>query len=162
VVLLVVDLVMVGYFFWLRSSRNKSEETKTFLCPVPAEYCDSGRIIEIDGAYVGVGYQVPEGTPILAALPGQVKNSRTTFLGKTGGGQFVSLNLVDPSTGFNVYYVLAGEDKEILVNVSRGEEILLTRGGEVANFGVSLLVSVVGSDQKKLPLAPDDFVMGKD
>ena len=78
VILLVVNVSLAAYYFYLRpTSQRQAEEMKktSFFCPVPKEYCSLGRRIELEGEYLGVGYLVPSGTPILAVLPGQVKGS---------------------------------------------------------------------------------------
>lgn len=165
VLLLVNGLLAFYYFFRLRPSQDRQirEDIKkevSFLCPVPVEYCESGRVVEIDGAYLGVGYQVPEGTPILAVLSGQVKGSGVTYRQSAGGGRYPGLILTDLANDIVVHYVLTGEDFSELINVDKGEQILLAREGKIANFGVNLIISVyqnIGEGQEEVKLEPKDF-----
>jgi len=157
--LLVINICLFGYyFFFLRSVGGRKIEGQTLFCPVPKEYCASGKVIRIKGNYVGVGYQVPEGTPILAVLSGQVKGSGVTYRQNVGGGRYPGLSLTNFDSGLKVYYVLTGEDFLGLVNVDKGEQILSARKGEIANFKVNLLVSIVDDNQKEIELSPRDFV----
>ncbi len=152
------------YFFIFRPAREdelfiERSTIKKFLhCPVPQEYCSRGKIVEVDGSYLGIGYQVPENTPILAVFAGQVKNSRMNYINMTSGGQFPSLILTDFNSGFSVNYVLTGRDEQRLVNVWAEEEILKTQSGEIADFGVNLIVSVFDAEKEIIKLEPKDFL----
>lgn len=50
--------------------------TVPIYCPVPAEYCDSAvEVYDANGEYWGLGFSLPEGTPIYAAGEGSLNNT---------------------------------------------------------------------------------------
>lgn len=161
VLLLVNGLLAFYYFFRLRPSQDRQirEDIKkevSFLCPVPVEYCDSGRVVEIDGAYLGVGYQVPEGTPVLAVISGRATNYGKNYLPSVGGGHYSGIKLVGNDSNLTIDYVRVSDPFTILADYDQGEEIITVKAGEIANFGVNLLVRV-SDNQGILELEPVDF-----
>lgn len=42
-------------------------------CPVPEEFCENAIIVQ-EGGFYGLGFKLPEGTPILAAFPGTLSD----------------------------------------------------------------------------------------
>ncbi|MBU1000509.1 hypothetical protein KKE78_03900 [Patescibacteria group bacterium] len=43
-------------------------------CPVPENFCAQPRMIENNGNYYALGFNLPQGTPLLAAFSGKVEN----------------------------------------------------------------------------------------
>ncbi|MGI6278259.1 MAG: hypothetical protein ACOYJ8_00340 [Patescibacteria group bacterium] len=155
-------IFLTFYFLLFGNNRvdflKEEEGQKSFSCPVPREYCSKGKIIELEGEYVGVGYRVPEGTPILAVLPGHIKGSGVVLKESGGGtGRYPGLIISSPSNDLRVHYILTGDDYLGFDNVIQTEEISTARVGNIANFKVNLLVSVY-DDQDRLKLEPQNFI----
>ncbi len=131
-----------------------------FSCPVSRKYCKSGEVIKIEGNYFGIGYKVPEGESIFAAVNGQVQGKGTQFPYKLGGERFPGLILKNKERNIEVNYIFTGEDLFQVKEVNKGEEIIKISEGEVANFGVNLLVTIYDTsngERKLLEYKPNVF-----
>lgn len=43
-------------------------------CPVPKQFCNQAKPVVFQGKTIGLGFTLPEGTPITAAFPGTLEN----------------------------------------------------------------------------------------
>lgn len=159
--LAVFVLVDIGLAIWWYDSKQHSSgrvlEKSTFVCPVPRKYCRKGKVIKSDGHYLGVGYQVPVGTPILAVFNGQTRGGRIKFSLPENKDRFSTI-LLKGGGDLEASYILTGSDYQGIANFIQGEEIDHTREGEITSFGVNLLIQVwQGEERKMIELVPKDF-----
>lgn len=162
VLLLVNGLLAFYYFFHLRPRQEQKAlmgadgKKMTLFCPVPKEYCSKGKVVEFGEDYVGVGYQVPEGTPVLAVISGRATNYGKNYVPSVGGGHYSGIKLVGNDSNLTIDYVRVSDPFAILADYDQGEEIITVKAGEIASFGVNLLVRV-SDNQGILELEPVDF-----
>ena len=88
IIFVVLIVAGLGYFSYqyFRPTTNTLSHKYTFIGPVPAQYCDSGKIIKSQGQYVGIGYQLPAGTQMLATFTGQATSIAISLSDNIGGG----------------------------------------------------------------------------
>ena len=141
VFLVFLNIGLYGYLQLVRSSKKIYRS-----CPVPAEHCRQGKIIEIKGEYFGIGYAVPVGTPILAVFDGQTRGGGLTFSPELGGKQFSTVVLTDKNSNSEADYILTGEGYQGFDSFSQEQEITGAREGEIADFGVNLIVRIRNLD----------------
>lgn len=64
--------------------------TVPIYCPVPAEYCDTGiDVYDYDGNYLGLGFSLPEGTPIFSVGDGVLRDMGKAAMGPYLDGSYV-------------------------------------------------------------------------
>lgn len=159
IILVVLILTNIGLAVFLLSGNKKSKKIE-FLCPLPKEYCSSGKVIKFDNHYFGIGYKVPAEVPIRAIVSGQVKGGRVTYSSKLGSGKFPTILINSTNKAYEITYVLTGGDYQNLVDVKAGETLDKTREGEIAKFGVNLLVIIdtfKNGQSETLNLKPGDL-----
>ena len=157
--LLFLLLVLDGFlFFWLqRKKTSLPKETKApFVCPVPGKYCLKGKIIEVEGRYLGIGFFLPEGTPIFAVIEGATRGGRVSYTPKIGNGRYPTI--IIEGEKFEAVYTLTGEDYQGWARVSQGEEIARARKGVIGNTGANLMIRIMEKKTDKiLELKPGDL-----
>lgn len=164
VLLVIVISVEVFNLFSLRSQKNKASNNSTsfpntYNCPVPKDYCRQGRIIKVEGQIMGIGFQLPKNTPIYPVFKGSIRTGGTVYLKKLGGERFPTLTIVDEVNQREVVYTFTGKDY-LSTDKIAGETILQAREGQIANFGVNLLINaykIEGKERQQIPLTVKDF-----
>lgn len=150
--LVILNISLVGYYLWKKSSEQ------VFFCPVPREYCKKGKLIEIEGRYFGIGFDVPAGTPILAAISGLTSGGRVSLKDR---GIFPTLTIKDKESGYAVNYIITEDDYLDFSPVSVREEVCLARKGTVGEWGVNLIFRVWSKKEGRydtLEIEPKDLI----
>ena len=129
-------LAVVGAGFWAWSWRQR--KNAPFACPVAWSYCRRAKMARLPGGDAALGFAVPEGTAVLAAAGGLVKQSayrredgkieQTIILELKGGGRFV--------------YAFTGQALVQMQDVALGQPIgrIEDEGEAVKNTGANLVV----------------------
>ena len=83
-----------------------SKVTVSIGCPIPANICPLLRpVYDSTGVFLGFGVQVPQGTPILAAVSGAANPPTYAPL---AGVEVTALTIPSPAQDFGVNYTVAG------------------------------------------------------
>ena len=76
-ILFVVILVLVGGRFATRRPGKQTASAPApaarFFCPVPKQYCKTGKVLTLEGQYAGVGYVLPPGTGLYSVFGGGLR-----------------------------------------------------------------------------------------
>jgi len=131
-----LNLVLGGYYFYLRYQKTK------FVCPVPKEYCKTAKVIEIEGRYFGLGYKVPEGTPIYAVRNGFLDKGFFGLNPKYGGGNYPVL-LLETGNDEAIDYIHTGSESQLKVDVAGGGQIGVAGKSDISNLGVNVVIRQV-------------------
>jgi hypothetical protein len=126
--------------FGITNKTSKTSLTTTFACPIPQTYCHKGKLIKVKDNYVGIGYQLPAGTPIYAIIDGGTKGGGVVFSEELGGKRFPSIVLEDQT--YRVNYIFIGNDYLSRIMATKGQELIKTNSGNIANFDINLLITV--------------------
>ncbi len=122
----------------------------TFACPVPKELCSGGKEIFYGSVFLGVGYTLPQGTKIIASMPG------SAFIAATEDkihSVTTHTKVVQTGTDFQKGYILMYEFFEpqasgsaVTKNITRGQELGTIGFGtfpkKAPYEGINLLVSM--------------------
>jgi hypothetical protein len=142
-------------------STNSPPAGNSFTCPVPKQYCRSGKAMIYDGRELGVGYRLPAQTPIYAVKAGAVYLGGSTYSKKLGGKTYPRLSIFNSRENIVIDYVFTGKEPEAQTTVKAGDELLKIDKGEVAKFGVNLLIRAYRQDKtgkrNAIPLKVSDF-----
>ena len=149
-------ILLYIYFLNIRASKLQIS------CPVPAEYCSRGQVLERNGGYFAIGYKLPLNTPIFAVLDGYVKGGRSGMSTSAGHKIYPNLILVTNNPKYNAFYVITGDDYLETKAIKAGEIITGARKDEIGDFKEINLIFYLTRDtdenkREKVFLQPKDF-----
>ncbi len=153
---IVLLLLLTSSYLIYRYSSIENHFTYNFVCPVPAEYCDSGKIITSKGNYLGIGYQLPEGTPIIAIFAGQASSFGSNYKTETGWDHYAGIELNSLNNEYVANYIRINDSLEIKSNFDQSETMATTQSGDINDYGVNLLITV-SQNGNIIELKPSDF-----
>ncbi|MBC7265056.1 MAG: hypothetical protein H5T64_11980 [Chloroflexi bacterium] len=130
----------------------KKEETYIG-CPVPEEYCKGGENVFYEGKVVGVGFVLPEGTPMLAVFDGEPRPGAGVA---QDGTAFRNIYLTN-NEGYQATYSFQGEAENLPFAVRKGEVIGRVNGKPVSGFGNFSLIFKVKKGNEIVPITSNSF-----
>ncbi|MBC7264157.1 MAG: hypothetical protein H5T64_07320 [Chloroflexi bacterium] len=157
---LILLIAVLLVFNWLLSQKGvfwKKEETPFKIpCPVPKEFCQKWKKVNLGENYVGVGVFLPEGTPFYTPFGGLISYGRTK-LGEQYGGHECRNIAIKTNDGYEIIYYFLGESKVIGQSLAAPGQELGTVDGVLPPWGdISLLVSL-SKDGKEIELSNKNF-----
>ena len=104
VIIIVIAIFLIGISYYIRLKKAIPEipsqvipktEPKLSCVVLPEEYCSQGKLISEDGQLIGLGFRVPEGTPIFAPFKGELE---TNVLHQINDQHYPGLSLQDTTS----------------------------------------------------------------
>lgn len=132
-----------------------------FKCPSVDQFCKDGKSLNKDGVYLGFASQIPENSPIYAAIDGKMTVSDTTISYKNDDGEEVSeqLNTIyitrEELTLIYYFYGDTSQEREVKKGDIIGKSL-----EKIAAYDTSLIFQVLKGDLKKgekVQLSKEDF-----
>lgn len=168
-VLISLIIVLVGFnltlsrygAFWQKPqpgiSSPSPEPSKqvefTIGCPVPQEYCQSGKEVYWEGELIGLEFILPKGTPLLAAFTGEPKQGR----GIWEDGTKLKVISLTAQGGYRALYFFQGEAETLPFALRKGEVLARVRDEPIsATKGVNFYFSVEKNGET-LPISSRSF-----
>jgi len=133
-----INICLNAYYYYQRYQKQ------SFFCPVPQKYCKDARKIEINGKFFGIGYKVPEKTPIYAVSNGFLDKGYFSLNPKYGGGNYPVLMLTTISNE-NIEYIFTGREIKKGTEALKKEQIGLAGKENFANYDINLVIRMVKS-----------------
>ncbi|MBC7232906.1 MAG: hypothetical protein H5T68_06675 [Chloroflexi bacterium] len=122
-------------------------------CPVPQEYCQSGKEVYWEGELVGLEFIVPEGTLLLAAFTGEPNRG----VGKSEDGTpFKVISLISQE-GYKAFYFFQGETKTLPFAVNTGDSLAQTSDEPISTTKKVNFYFSVEKDGESLPITSSSF-----
>lgn len=122
-------------------------------CPVPQEYCQAGRNFIWEGKSIGVGFMIPEGTPLLSVFDGEINQGAGTNV----EGVSSKILFLTSRDGYRAVYFFLGQVEKLIFAVRKGDVL-----GRVSNELISPsqrvnLLFTIEREGKSLPITSDSF-----
>lgn len=176
IVILLTALVILNYFnilplLKLTKSTTPVSQTSlpsptpqklTLSCPVPQEFCKQGMVIKDGDKYLGIGYSLPVGTKIYAAISGNAVFGGTEdkSLGITTHSKIIIGESNSAQAVTYEFFGLPQDQKIPAKTVAQGEELGAVWGGSFPNkppYSNINLLFYVESGGKTAEINPEGF-----
>jgi len=157
--LILLIAVLLG-FNWLLSRKGmfweKQETIFKIPCPVPKEFCQQWKRVNLSENYVGIGVSVPSGTSFYASFGGLISYGRSKLGEQHGGYEFRTI-AIKTDDGYEIIYYFLGESKVIGQSLAAsGQELGIVNEALPPWGDISLLVSL-NKDGKEIELSNRNF-----
>ncbi|MBC7264884.1 MAG: hypothetical protein H5T64_11100 [Chloroflexi bacterium] len=130
-----------------------SKEDFIIGCPVPQDYCQSGKEVYWEGKLVGLEFILPEGTPLLAAFTGEPNRGA----GKSEDGTpFEAISLTSRE-GYKAVYFFQGETETLPFAVRKGEVLTRVSGESISSTREVNFYFSVEKNGESLPITSNSF-----
>ena len=156
----VVVILFGAYLAVQRKSKRTSSapvSSTRFICPVPKEYCQQGKIITVKGQYAGVGYAVPPGATLYAVFAGGLRPGWA--VSSTSREPLIILE--NKKMKMEAVYRITGPSFTRYNVAGAGEKIAEAQEARLIGSDFNIVIYIRRTDAKSkpvMPVQPADFM----